>query len=496
MLRLLSFLPILTLFLLKLLFQLVFQLLPQLVLHLLPQLVPGRAFTAAVVVLGLAMTAGCDNDSGDKAREAVDPALKNTLSDVYCKSETTVSLICATIEDFDSAANYRLQVATDQGFSQLVYDEPVTTASFTAPSKWTGSHFWRLVKTAGNAAVVMEKQVKLVNFYNDDDGDGLSNGLEMNGLLAWDLPSLGLDYQRKDIVVYMDAMSADYLPSAASLNVIRKVFKGSPSANPNGETGINLVLIEGNLVPFDANLAPIAEEFAAIKAGSFPPELQGIAHYMIWAYAHSSSTSSGYSFGIPASDFVVTLGAWQGGGSQNARIGTFIHELGHNLGLRHGGKTDRPYSPNYLSVMNYDFQIDGVIKGGERLFDFQRINTESLNETNLNELLGIGDEAVSQGYGTIYRCTQGNTRFKVTILDLSNGIDWNCDGAISTGVAANIDNGATGAEALIAQNDWANLNLAFIRSSSEGGVSEVSEPPTELTEELYLKDKALQVFEP
>src|SRR5262249_43077444 len=62
--------------------------------------------------------------------------------------------------------------------------------------------------------------------------------------------------------------------------------------------------------------------------------------------------------------------------------GTFMHELGHNLGLRHGGgvsSTSDPntctppdcedectnppepnFKPNYLSVMNYRYQSSGI----------------------------------------------------------------------------------------------------------------------------------------
>ena len=30
-----------------------------------------------------------------------------------------------------------------------------------------------------------------------------------------------------------------------------------------------------------------------------------------------------------------------------------MHELGHNLGLRHGGGDDTRCKPNYLSIMSY-----------------------------------------------------------------------------------------------------------------------------------------------
>ena len=37
-----------------------------------------------------------------------------------------------------------------------------------------------------------------------------------------------------------------------------------------------------------------------------------------------------------------------------------MHELGHNLGLRHGGDDLPNFKPNYLSVMNYSFQLTGL----------------------------------------------------------------------------------------------------------------------------------------
>jgi hypothetical protein len=63
----------------------------------------------------------------------------------------------------------------------------------------------------------------------------------------------------------------------------------------------------------------------------------------------------------------VTLGKWHDGdgGTDSEKVGTFARELGHNLGLRHGGSEDINYKSNHLSIMNYFFQTDGVIRDGK-----------------------------------------------------------------------------------------------------------------------------------
>src|SRR5262249_18161151 len=64
----------------------------------------------------------------------------------------------------------------------------------------------------------------------------------------------------------------------------------------------------------------------------------------------------GRSAGIPGADFFVAAGAADLNRFPLAPAGAFMHELGHNLGLHHGGDEDLNYKPNYISVMNYFFQ--------------------------------------------------------------------------------------------------------------------------------------------
>jgi MBG domain (YGX type)/PASTA domain len=85
---------------------------------------------------------------------------------------------------------------------------------------------------------------------------------------------------------------------------------------------------------------------------------------------------SGYS-DLGGSDSVVSLGQWESSLTQDMSksatvvAGTLFHELGHTLGLPHGGlyfDTPGTYiptfeancKPNYQSSMNYLFQLDGV----------------------------------------------------------------------------------------------------------------------------------------
>ncbi len=164
---------------------------------------------------------------------------------------------------------------------------------------------------------------------------------------------------------------------------------------------------------------------------------------------HPSSGSSGCGE-LPGNDFVVSLGGFgnQGAdldqdgladamvGTVSQQAGTFVHELGHTLGLRHGGGDNLNDKPNYISIMSYTFQLAGIpprdpdgpgpLSGR---IDFSRAALPSLFETYLHEPAGIGD---SEDH-SFYFCPH----YRRDPLVGGAPVDWNCN-AVSgdSGVAS------------------------------------------------------------
>ena len=93
-------------------------------------------------------------------------------------------------------------------------------------------------------------------------------------------------------------------------------------------------------------------------------------------------------------------------GSSLEQSGTFMHDLGHVLNrLHHGGSEDVDRKPNYLSVMNFDFQMCGVPTSPGVLpgvCDYSRSVAKAipppLDERSLDECIGI---AGGLGFGPV-----------------------------------------------------------------------------------------------
>lgn len=290
---------------------------------------------------------------------------------------------------------------------------------------------------AKNIEVAADATVNGINV--DTDGDALPDAWEImgydannDGIIDVDLPAMGANPLHKDIFVeadWMEGSGNDLSPPAGALDDVIQSFASANLTNPDGVDGVTLHVDLSNSVPFDDDLKPAWDEFDSIKKTNFNPDRQKTHHYCIIAWGYNSGTSSGYSRGIPGSDFIVSLSTYNSNRTMFA--GTFMHELGHNLHLRHGGPDDSRYKPNHLSIMNYSFQFPLIPHQGANRLDYCRFNIESLDETNVNESVGLnivtghGTDALLAGYGTAI--TQHD--WSMSIFDNCGGpIDWNING--------------------------------------------------------------------
>ena len=296
------------------------------------------------------------------------------------------------------------------------------------------------------------------NAYSPDiDGDGIPNTWELKGYDAdgdgkidVDFPALGADPNHKDIFVEMDYM-AGLLPSEDELDRITKIYADLPLRNPDGTTGVNIHLDAGSARSAKYNLGggneisyqALDSEFKAlhrIKAteGKFNPAREGTFHYMIWGDYYDNSYSSGIAnFG--GRNFMVTVGPhFWGKASSDIRVAVFVHELGHNLALSHGGWDEINYKPNYYSVMNYQYTLTGVpMADGSRYFGYSTAEYRMLNEAKLYEARGFGPRAA----GFLYKGKPANQPIdfngngKIDTEPVS--VDLNGDGMITNLGAAN-----------------------------------------------------------
>ncbi len=375
----------------------------------------------------------------------------------------------------------------------------------------------------------------------DTDGDGLLDEWEENGVTIddtfIDLPQMGADPMHKDVFVEIDWMNTanradNHLPDPTALQLVVDAFDNAPTSNPDGATGVHLhldygptapltwgaaaewgALSQAEETPHENHVASCSEgifhwgDFDEVKQLHFSAAREAIFHYNLWvdklcagepgaggiSRHYLGDDFSRYSPG--ASDFIVSLGAWPGGnGTPQQQAGTFMHLLGHNLGLQHGGFTNTPWKPNYLSVMNPAFQTRGLIVNGSLgHFDYSSYALPALDENDLDETVGLDfPGSVVDTYGTLYFCGAGNARIDMN----TNKIDWNCDGDTSdTSVARNINAGPvwepdTARTTLATQSDW---NRLIFKGGFIGvpGVAIELPTQTEVTELAYEQDASI-----
>lgn len=294
----------------------------------------------------------------------------------------------------------------------------------------------------------------------DTDGDALpdcweSAGIDYDGdgVIDLDLPALGANPEHKDIFVEVDAFDCSaggdcamsdahsHVPMPGAIQDVVDAFANATTVgNPDGSTGIHLVvqvdetLPHQQVCPFDGSCFGAvrqshfgtASERGSAEAAKILAAKRVAFRYSLWGHNLAAGDSTSGIAEAPGNDFMVTLGEWTSQvGTRRAQAGTLMHELGHNLSLQHGGADAVNRKPNYLSVMNYEFQTESPVR-------YSTATLPTLDEANLNESAGISDGSQR----TFYYCPNGSRA-----LGIGNAaIDWNCrNPATEIGVSVDLN---------------------------------------------------------
>lgn len=228
--------------------------------------------------------------------------------------------------------------------------------------------------------------------------------------------------------------------------------------------------------------------FARLKTANFDERRNWVFRYGLQAASTGAVNCAGGQGEIGGNDFA----------SHNQDAGTLMHELGHNLGLQHGGSNDMNCKPDYVSVMNYNFQIGIPRVAGGSVLDYSPpilalggaarggAPLATLVENALSETVPVdGTDGANQ---TIFTNGAGGR----STIAINGNPDWSGGPGAPAAIGVNIDDNAGGGprdcdnattdSVLAGDDDWSRvqLNLRQFAASAPGMIAaSPEEPPTE-----------------
>ncbi len=250
----------------------------------------------------------------------------------------------------------------------------------------------------------------------DTDGDGLLDSWETDGipyigadgtnhLYILDVDGDGIsdaDPGHKDLFVEMDMMNTLGF-SQDAVDMVVDAFWAAPVPNPDGIEGITLhIIIDEDTIQFEETTATPgstwpadAAQLKSIYFGTITELLDEHSVELLEAKAkayrygilyNKASTKIGGLGELGGDDFVLFAGTYD----DESKAAVFMHELGHNLNLHHGGGDEINGKPNYPSIMNYVHSYRETWNNNTWKLDYSRERLATLNENSLDDPVGIG----------------------------------------------------------------------------------------------------------
>lgn len=370
----------------------------------------------------------------------------------------------------------------------------------------------------------------------DSDADGLPDIWEMpveqgggvyvdaDDIVDIDLHAMGARPDHKDLFVEIDS-SPNAMMSAAAADLVTKAFAKAPIDNIDSVRGIRLHIIRDEAI--NSGLMP-ATGFAAAAglSAAFPVEAASVteAHFgtpqmrskpnwdvvrPVWQQIARYCLAFEKIVRSDKVDKMPYVGLGEQGGDQfvysvkgaetltgssltEKVAAAFMHELGHTLGLDHGGQDPINYKPNYLSIMNYLLVTRRPFSKYFYRLDFSRAQALSQSEEMPSEINGFApdpndpDASVYAAYRMPYVDDTGAVKFAKRGMA---PVDLNGDGAFDFFIAPrelnafpssaafpgglNVPSLPLFAEPISAWDDWANVRL---RIDTNGTFSALSIP--------------------
>tara|TARA_R100001244_G_scaffold4518_6_gene5598 strand:- start:12886 stop:16194 length:3309 start_codon:yes stop_codon:yes gene_type:complete len=393
--------------------------------------------------------------------------------------------------------------------------EPVT------PSQWQGGNAEQIISEQGgslkrelNATDTNQSTDWSYSVFNtpagpnninctiDDDEDGIPDCAEQQGTTLAGLPlyEWGARTSQKDIFIevdYMDSTDVGITPHRTALEKVATVFAGKGYTvhfdvgdlfDQNTNTAPqNFDLGGGNLVPFNS-YTPFEYDLSSPNLFAYKMEFSDITrrpifHYFLMASSGNEDGSiSGSGIAeISGNDLMVTMGGWgltldtqvATNVTYNYQASTIFHELGHNLGLYHGGDEEVNFKPNHLSSMNYLYQLAGLStignNEGDRYYErFYPGNASCDIAPNTNSHLGSTDDFIIDYSNGSSADLNESTILEVQGLNRNSSlpVDFNCN-AINTESLTSFDTNQDNTISILSDVDeWSMLNLQFYMQSA------------------------------